>query len=91
MYYLNSSYSFVIDINQMDLFFFAVIITSDQEQFMTGARHVLIRLLQISYKYGSCSLFTGKCNFTVVLGWGTCMCTFLSPTVEFLYEPPSTP
>ena len=26
------------------------------------------RLLEISHKYGICSLFSGKCNFGVVLG-----------------------
>ena len=37
---------------------------------MIGAPHVLFRLLQISNKYGNYSLFTRKCNFVVVLGWG---------------------
>ena len=28
----------------------------------------MVRLLEISHKYGICSLFTGKCNFGVVPG-----------------------
>ena len=43
------------------------------------------RLLEISHKNGICSLFTGKYNFRVVLGWGICT-LFLTPTVGFLYE-----
>ena len=54
-----------------------------------GASHVLIRLLQVSYKW-HLQLIYWKYNFVVVLGWGTCVRTFLSPTVGFLYEPPST-
>ena len=41
--------------------------------------------LEISHKSGICSLFTGKYNFRVVLGWGICT-LFLTPTVGFLYE-----
>ena len=33
-----------------------------------GASHVLIRLLQVSYKYGICSLFTE--NTILLLSWG---------------------
>ena len=42
---------------------------------------VLIRLLQISYKtkYGICSLFTGKCNFSVGTG---------GAFAHFFYAPP---
>ena len=40
----------------------------------------MIRLLQISYKYGICSCFTGKYNFVGVRGWG--ICTFLSPSIS---------
>ena len=42
-----------------------------------GFFRILIRLFQISYKYGICFLVTGKCNFIVVLGWG--ICTLFKP------------
>ena len=42
---------------------------------------------QISYKYGICSLFTGKCNSGVVLEWDICT-LFLSPTMGILNELP---
>ena len=59
-----------IDINQIDVIFFAIIITSVYDRFAKGASRVLISLLLFSYKYGICSLFTVKCNFGVVPGWG---------------------
>ena len=43
---------------------------------------------QISYKYGICSLFTGKCNSGFVLEWDICT-LFLSPTMGFSNELPS--
>ena len=81
-------YSSVIDNNQMDVIFFALTITSGFGRFAQGASRVLIRLLEISHKYGIRNLFTGKYNFGVVPGWGICT-LFLSPTVGFLYERPA--
>ena len=43
-------YNSVIDINQIDAIFFALIITSVYDRFAKGASRVLISLLLISYK-----------------------------------------
>ena len=80
-------YSSVIDNNQMDVIFFALIITSGFGRFAQGALRVLIRLLEISHKYGIRNLFTGKIQFWCCPGWGICT-LFVSPTVGFLYESP---
>ena len=51
------------------MIFFAIILAARSNLRTGGAsRASLIRLLQISYKYGIYSLFTGKCNFGVVPG-----------------------